>query len=252
MNDAVDRLLVEREAMDRGFPAGVILSAAAHLVLVGGSLLAAVFGPKEPLLRVADGFSVALPPGGGGSPNVEPPAEAPATPETAPVTAPPAPKPEAARILKPPKDEKRKGLPAPDAKKSKKVEKPQPPAPRAGVSGGTGTSTKTPGIELGPPGPGAPGGTDMLGDWYLAGVQRKVWMLWTQQIRPVTTLPVIVSLTILADGNVTDVNVVQSSGISLVDRAAQRAIQSAAPFGPLPKAYGTDRYSLTATFRPTS
>ena len=34
MNEAVDRVLEEREAMDRGFPAGVVMSGLAHLLLV--------------------------------------------------------------------------------------------------------------------------------------------------------------------------------------------------------------------------
>jgi len=51
---------------------------------------------------------------------------------------------------------------------------------------------------------------------------------------------------------VTDVRVVQSSGVTLLDLAAQRAIASAAPFGPLPRNYGTDRYTIQALFKPTS
>jgi TonB family protein len=251
VNDAVDRLLVEREAMDRGLPAGVMLSITAHVALVGGSLLAAILMPKAPLIQVADGFSVALPPGGGGIPNAPAPAPLePAAPAVTEPAAPPASQPPQ-KILKPPKEEKRKGLPEPDAKRSKKPEKSPPPVPRGGVAGGTGTSTQTPGLEFAPPGPGTPGGTDLLGDWYLAAVQRKIWVLWTQQIRPSHTQPVVVRLTILADGSATDVEPIQSSGISLVDRAAVRAILSAAPFGPLPRNYGTDRYTITATFRPT-
>lgn len=260
MNDPVDRILVDREAMDRGFPAGVILSIAAHVALVGGSLLVAVLAPAKPLINVADGMAVPLPPGGGGKPNVEPPAPAPQAPEPPPTVAPEPPKPEPEpetvkpQVIKPPKEEPKKGLPEPDAKPQKKKPTPTPPPARSagGVPGGTGTSTQTPGLEFGPPGPGVPGGTDLFGDWYLAGVQRKIWLLWTQQIQPDFQQPVTVRFTILGDGSVAETSVVQSSGISLIDRAAMRAVQTAAPFGPLPKNYGTDRYTIQAVFRPTS
>ncbi len=254
MNDPVDRLLAEREQIDRGFRGGVVISLTAHLLLLAATVGAAIFGPKKPVLQVMDGFTVPLPPGGGGVRSTAPPAPAVTTPakpdpepETPPATVAPAPK-----ILKPPKDEPKQGLPELDARKGKL--KPTPtPAPRAGgVAGGTGTASATPGLEFGPPGPGVPGGTDMLRDWYLAGVQRKIWMLWTQQIRPAAPQPVTVSFTIAADGTVADVRIVQSSGIYLLDSAAQRAVYSAAPFGPLPKNYGTDRYTIQAVFKPTS
>jgi len=248
VNEPVGRLLAERERMDRGFQASVVLSVAAHLVLLGTTVAAAIFGSKPPALQVQDGFAVPLPAGGGAARNVEPPAAAKPEPEATqvpPATAPPS------KILKPPKDEPRKGLPELDAKKSKA--KPTPaPARSGGVTGGTGTAAQTPGLEFGPPGPGVPGGTDLLGDWYLAAVQRKIWLLWTQQIRPSAPQAVTISFTIAADGSVSDVRVVQSSGIYLLDSAAQRAVYSAGPFGPLPRNYGTDRYTIQAVFKPTS
>jgi protein TonB len=254
VNDPVDRLLAEREQMDRGFQASVVISVAAHLVLLGTTVAAAIFGSKPPVLQVQDGFAVPLPPGGGGMRSTAPPAPAVTTPaqpepekDVPPPTVAPPPK-----IVKPPKDEPKQGLPELDAKKSK-VKATPAPAPRSGgVAGGTGTAAQTPGLEFGPPGPGVPGGTDMLGDWYLAGVQRKIWMLWTQQIRPSAPQPVTISFTITADGSVTDIRVVQSSGIYLLDNAAQRAVFSAGPFGSLPKNYGTDRYTIQAIFKPSS
>ena len=99
------------------------------------------------------------------------------------------------------------------------------PRPRAGgTPGGRGTSAATPGLEFGPPGLGVPDGTDTGGDWYLAGVQQKIWMIWTQQIKAGFTQPVGVTFTILADGTVADVRVTQPSGATLLDIAAQRAV----------------------------
>jgi TonB family protein len=119
------------------------------------------------------------------------------------------------------------------------------------VRGATGRASATPGIELGPPGPGVPGGADG-GDYYLASVQQKIWTLWTRQIKSGFTRPVTVSFTILSNGAVEDVRVVESSGASLLDFAAQRSVLSAAPFNPLPKDYGTNRYTIQAIFRPTA
>ena len=39
----------------------------------------------------------------------------------------------------------------------------------------------------------------MMGDWYLAGVQRKVWTIWMQQVRANFTQPITVQFTILPD-----------------------------------------------------
>jgi TonB family protein len=255
MNDPVDRLRSEREQIDRGFKASVVISVAAHLLLLGSTVVAAILGSKAPPLQVQDGFAVPLPRGGGGVRSAAPPAPAPTLP------AKPAPEPEAPpdtlaapppKILKPPREEPRKGLPELDAKKGKARPTPAPAPRSGGAAGGTDASPRTPGLEFGPPGPGTPGGTELLGDWYLAGVQRKIWMLWTQQIRPAAPQPVTISFTIAADGSVGDVRIVQTSGIYLLDSAAQRAIYSAGPFGPLPRDYGTDRYTIQAIFKPTN
>lgn len=268
MNEAVDRVIEQREAMDRGFPAGVVLSAVFHLLLVGATFGAAWLGPREPLLRVADGIAIPLPPGGGGPLEPEP---APAAAPPAPVPqepAPPAPAPEPPpKVMKPPKEEPRKGLPRPDAKKVKpKPEKGTsptrfagPPSPErtpasSGAAGGTGANSATPGLGLiGPAGPGVPTGTDPLGDWYLAGVQRKIWLVWARQIKTGFIQQITVAFTILADGSLEDGSVrpVQASGVQLLDNAALRAVYSAAPFAPLPKTYGTNRITIQAVFQPT-
>ncbi len=254
MNEAVDRVILQREAMDAGFPGSLGLSIAAHLLIVGGAVAAPYLLPRQPPLRVADGFAVALPRGGGGSVEPGAPAGAPAPP----VDNPPVPIAELPpKVLKPPREEPRhpKGLPDLNAKKGTKPEK----APRTGeaktvegVRAAAGASPRTPGLEFAPPGPGLPTGTDTGGDWYLAGVQQKIWVLWNQQIKTGMTQPVTVSFTIQADGTVTDIRVIQSSGALLLDRAAQRAIDSAAPFGPLPKDYGTNRITIEGTFKPAS
>jgi TonB family protein len=249
VNDPVDTVLLEREALERGFTGSLLVSGLGHGLLIGGALLAGWLASREPPIKIAAGFAVSLPPGGGGTPNAAPAPPAPAPPAPI-VTQPPAPKPEPPpKIIKPPQEPVRKGLPDPDVKGRKTRERPTP-AP-AGMPGGTGRdATATPGFALGPPGPGVPGGTDPFGDWYLASVQRKIWMLWAQQVRSGMRQPVIVSFTILANGSVADVQVAQSSGVYLLDSAAQRAILSAAPFGPLPRDYGTNRITIQGIFKP--
>jgi len=265
VNDAVDRLIVERAAMDAGFPGGVGVSVAAHVAVVGLVLLGQWLFPAGPPIKVADGFAVILPRGGGGAPVAAPPAPAPPAPES--VTPPaPAPVEKPPDVIKPPKEPPPKNrLPEPNAprSKSKKPEK-EPPvtgarprgvderATAGGTRGGSGTASQTPGLSIGPPGPGVPDGTDTGGDWYLASVQQKVWMVWTQQIKTGFNQPIGVTFTILADGSVTDVRITQTSGAALLDLAAQRAIFSAAPFAPLPKEYGTNRKTIEAIFKPTS
>ena len=267
MNDAVDRLIVERGAMDHGFSGGLLLSVFAHLGLVGVAIAAPYMRPKTPPIRVMDGFAVPMPPGGGGTPNAQPAPAVSTAPDPAPAEPDPPPAVKPPDVIKPPSktEPKKTGLPELNAKaKKSKKDVPDHPATSAsnppttktaaksGAPGGTGTGQATPGLEFGPAGPGVPGGTDWLGDWYLAGVQRKIWSLWTQQIRSEFTRPITVRFTILPDGTVGSVDTVESSGSAMLDMAAKRAVYSAAPFGPLPKTYGTNAYTVQAVFKPTS
>ena len=257
MNEAVDRLLSERAALDRGFSHGLAVSGLAHALIVVAAFAASLISARRPLIHIAPGFVVPMPPGGGGSPSSEPPAPAPPAPP-APQPQPEAPKVEPPpKIIKPPKEEPKKGLPELDAKKNKKPTKATPTpgraaAPPGGAPSAAGRNSQTPGLEFGPPGPGVPGGTDPFGDWYMAGVQRKIWTIWTQQIRGEMPQPVTVRFTILADGSVEDAEVVQSSGAYLLDNAALRAVTTAAPFSPLPKNYETTRLTIQAVFKPIS
>jgi TonB family protein len=246
--DAVNQVIQRRETLDRGFSRGLLLSVWGHLLIVGVAVAAPLLLPKQPILRVVHGQIIPLPPGGGGSPKVEEPARAaepepPASQPQPPVSEPQPPP----KVKKPPKKTAApsKGVAPLDSKKKPRRRRAQPTA-------GSGAASQSPGLEFLPAGPGAPGGTDLYGDWYLASVQRKIWMLWNQQIRGGPQLAVRVRFTILADGAVEDVQVISPSGVYLLDQAAQRAIYSAAPFGPLPKHYGTRRYTILANFTPTA
>jgi len=252
VSDAISRLLSERESLEHGLPATLVLSVSAHVALVGAALILPMLLPQEPMLKVADGFAVVLPRGGGGmpaapAPKVRAPAAKPEPVESA------APPPAPVVLKPPPKAEPRPdALPLPNARGARRPATPPPvraTAPQAAASGAAGA---TPGLELGPPGPGVPTGTDSGGDWYLAGVQQKIWMTWNQQIKAGYTQSVGVTFTILPNGQVTGVRVTQPSGVSLLDMAAQRAILNAAPFGPLPREYGHNPRTIQALFKPTS
>lgn len=267
MSDALNRVLAEREALDTGFGRSFAFACTAH-----GAVLAAAFGaalllPRKPPLSVSDDglFMVVLPRGGGGTTTTEAPAPPPpAARESAPEAPAPAVQP-APKIIKPPKlEQPRRGLPEPVSKPARRpVAKPTPapvargaaaggvPGGRGAVVGGTGTSSATPGVEFGPPGPGVPGGSDLGGDWYLAGVQRKIWLIWMQQLQSGFTGSIRVSFTILADGSVESVRVLEPSSVAQFNLAAQRAVVSAAPFSPLPKTYGTNRFTIQVIFKPT-
>jgi protein TonB len=274
VSDPLDALLDQRAHQDRGLRPMVIASVAGHLVFAGAMVVAPMFVRPPRIEMVQDGIVIALPPGGRGTPNPapgegpEPPATqavAPPPSTTPPVTEAPAPPPPT-QWVKPPQETKvpKDAIPPLEDKRNPRT-KPTPPPAAARAPGkpgpspaattasrGTGTTADPLGLPIGVPGPGVPEGTDYSGDWYLAGVQRKIWVLWTQQAKPNFEAPIGVTFTILADGTVTDVRVTQPSGISQLDFAAARAVQTAAPFTPLPRHYGTERYTIQAQFRPTS
>jgi protein TonB len=267
VNEAVDRVLEEREAMDRGFPAGIVMSGLVHLLVVGSAFVASWLAPRRPALEVMPGFIVPLPRGGGGpaAPDPAPAAVPPVTTPAAPAPEPPAPAPPP-KVIKPPKEEPKKGLPPPDAKRTKpKPEKSAPPrytgppAPERTTSkpaaSGAGTSVAPGGVGIigAPPGAGSPTGSDVAGDWYLAAVQQKIWLIWTRQVKSGFSQPITVSFTILSDGSLESdsVRIVQSSGVQLLDNAAMRSVYSGSPFGSFPKTYGTNRITIQALFQPS-
>jgi TonB family protein len=238
------------------------VSLVGHLALIASAVILPHLLPRKPPLWVeVDGFAVVLPRGGGGSPTATaPPAQAPVARQAPEPKAEPAPP----RVLKPPTEAPRPdAIPTLDSRRTarKKPEPAAPPlratvgapaSPRGGTPTGQGAASTTPGLEFGPPGPGVPDGTDTGGDWYLAGVQQKIWMIWNQQIKAGFTQPVGVTFTIQPDGSVTDVRVTKPSGAALLDMAAQRAVLNAAPFGPLPRENGQHPRTIQALFRPTT
>lgn len=262
MIDPVLRVLEDRRArIDEGASRGLAFSATAHLSLLFAVLVAVWLAPRKPMFKIAEGIAIPIVRGGAGQPIPPPKVETPPNPEP-PKPDPPKPEPPKppppAPLIKPVKEQEKKGLTPLDAKTTKK---PEPASTPVAAAAGTPAPEKpketpapapTAGLALAPQGPGAPNGLDAAGDLYLAGVQRRIWQRWQAELRGEGHAGVTVSFVILEDGSVEEVALVQTSGSSLIDRIAQRAIQLAGPFSPLPKSLGKDRYQIHVEFRPTT
>lgn len=155
---------------------------------------------------------------------------------------PPEPKTDATKI---PKFEKEK--PLPPSPKSRTLTKEAPPADNA-VPYGKGGNPDLPTGYSQTPGVGSPGGsvagagnTDFTSryGWYIAAAKRRVAPNWNllfldPSVRNSRTLHCVIGFTINRDGSIKNLHVEQSSGNSSWDTSGLRAIQSSAPFSPLP------------------
>ncbi len=180
----------------------------------------------------------------------------------------PAPEPPAAverpKIEKPPEEapppppsEKAVLLPAKEDKKKKPT---PPPVSRPGKSSGPAVSLPSAGDESATatgPAAGA-GGTAGVGGFkidqadfnypvYIERLALIIGLNWFKPTQAVTTNPV-VHFQILKDGTIADARVVQSSGLSFVDRAALRAVLASSPLPPLPAEYGRQEIGIQVVF----
>jgi len=149
---------------------------------------------------------------------------------------------EAAKVEEPkvpPKKEEPK-VPVPkksDAKTQGEAKK-EPPAENAaekplGVSVGIGTADGT-GIAV--------DAANFPFSYFLAAIERKVSDNWFSAVAEnAAGLSCVVYFALMRDGSVSDVRLETSSGNVYFDRAATRAVKSAVPFPPLPRAF-TDAY----------
>ncbi len=206
-------------------------------------------------------------------PEPEPPAPEPPAPEPEPVPEPPASRPEVAR----PTVENRDRMPVPDARARRRAARPE--RPESGLRGrdaawadsarletrrpvdtssrptrrpsNTGAADRqasgNTGIGLG----GTPGGTRFDQDFEYAFYQRqmiaRIQANW-QQIPVRGRATVVIRFTIFRDGAISDAEVETSSGQSLLDRAALRAVVLAEPLPRLPDSYPRDRVGVHLLF----
>lgn len=86
--------------------------------------------------------------------------------------------------------------------------------------------------------------------YYLA-LKRKIELVWEYPYKARQTGVqgrLLMRFVINQDGSLAEVKILRSSGVTLLDHEAVRAIQNASPFPPLPARMNTERLSVTATF----
>jgi protein TonB len=87
--------------------------------------------------------------------------------------------------------------------------------------------------------------------WYVAAVRNRISSNWLLSAvsSSITAAPrIVLNFDILRDGSVTNVQMVQSSGIPEVDRSALRAVLASNPLGPLPADYSGNKVSVEFYF----
>lgn len=283
MSVAVDQILAKRARRTGRRPEAASLLAALLLhatAITAVLLLPRLAPPPEPLEFVP----VTILPAqalGVRRPAARPRSETPRPPEPEPAAekpAPPAPEPE-------PVQEDVPVLPDPEKKPEKKPEKPKPAAsddtarrprrpepatePAPGAGGATGTNpagTAAQGDPEGEPGrrgspTGNPLGTSAFGSeiagldnpdftygYYIDQLLSAIDANW---VRPSLggEVRAIIHFRIERNGKISDLRVAESSGYNSFDLAALRAVQNAAPFSPLPRAYRHDSLGVNLIVR---
>jgi TonB family protein len=227
MMDPVTAALVQRQKLEPGVVAGLWFAVIGH-VLIACIMLATLARPSPvtwkivPIIPLPVGeLSGGLTPAGSGDLDLSPDV-----------------------VRKPRSPARAKGLPLP----SKTPVRPAESASR-GTDGGQ--------VQSGPGQGSVVALGDPLGDtgplsWYLAGVRSKIWSTWAAEIRGNAPGAPEVEFTILADGSLASLELVQSSGDRLLDMAAKRAVYAAFPFAPIPRDAGRQEIRVRAIFRPAS
>jgi len=217
----------------------VLVSLCAHVIFVAALILVPSLRPRKPFPDNPIVVDLVAAPRAAARVQSPPPA-----PETPPA--------EGVRLetREPPKV-----TPLPE-KPEKRVEKPDPP-PRP---------TRTPPVDRGDPAPGEAAGIvgelgggalaglgsdDVQFAWYRDSITAAFRSQWRRPILSGQVEPIEVRLTfeILRDGSVRDLQVDQSSGLAVFDRAALRAVSDAAPLPPLPGAWREPTLHATWVFR---
>lgn len=235
----------ERAGTDDSFRKMLLWSGVGHLVLFVLIATASKLGAQKPGLPVPDAVWVVGGPaapgeGAGAAPSTKPPAPKPKPEEREP------------RVVRPTKEE-RDQLPLPDAKPARG--KPTPPKPPSGLVGKDAASAPSAQLKeeggMGGLGLGASGGSPFDSpfeyDYYVFQMLAKIRSHWTRH--PVRgTVTVQMGFTILRDGHLEDIVVEKSSGVELLDRAAERALYLSDPLPPLPNTYPRDRVGVHLLF----
>lgn len=104
------------------------------------------------------------------------------------------------------------------------------PAPTASASAPSGSGGGSPGAGI---------ATDMPNfpyPWYISQVRASLWNLWSSRM-PKESGQCVIEFSILPNGGIVDLRTEESSGDATFDLTAMSAVQDAAPFPGLPKAF---------------
>ena len=167
------------------------------------------------------------------------------------------PEPEEQKVVQPaPPPEPEEQTPAAgDVEFSKKAEPtpakedPAPAAPSDPAPEETSDDTAATGERVGDAGAGVSGGGEIsLFGWYQSSVSRALYSTWRRPLLAGLREPLAVkiSFNIQKDGSVANLQVVESSGVDLLDRSALSAVADASPLPRLPPAWRDS--SMTAAY----
>lgn len=243
--DAVGAILAEKEREEFPWAAGVSLAVALHAAILGAFFASSLAQP----LRLSPPRAVAVRILSAGSIRGEASRAAPPEParpriEKPPEEAPPPPSQKA--LLLPAKEPKKKPTPAPPARATA-PRGPDVTLPSSGEGQGGGAAASTAGAG----GSAGIGGAqfdqpDFKYDYYIEAIQIALSTNWFKPT-PTIQVPPKVHFRINRDGSVADSEIVRSSGLAFVDRAAVRAVL-ASSFPPLPADWAGPYVGLTVTF----
>jgi TonB family protein len=205
--------------------------------------------------------------GGTGRPAAGKPAPAPKKETLRDLTVPQKAQPESKPAMRYPVEKPKREPKAKVEKKSAITKPPASPQDQAaqsgtaeGTEGGTGMGSglrigggEGPGGGFGPGGPGyGPGGlANFPFTYYLNIITERVSSSWfTSLVDPGVSgsFQTIIYFRIEKSGQITDVKVEQSSGITPLDLSAVRAVKASAPFPPLPREYGEEYLGIHLIF----
>jgi len=224
-------------------------SGAVHGLLFTSFALASYLGASGPALPAPHvgmfinlGESGPIQGAGGGSPTPPAPEPEPEPPKNEP------------KVVRP-TVEQREELPMPDAPEKTKPrwEKPKQDSGLRGADAASAESAplrgnaRAPGLGLGGAGGSSAFDQDFEYAYYVQQMLGRIHQHW--QRTPVRgTAVVIVRFTILKNGSVANVEIEQSSRVSVLDRGSMRAVLLADPMPPLPNSYPRNRVDVHLRF----
>ena len=262
--EALTRSLIERSrTIELSFPSRALAaSAALHLAVLLALVLTPSLLGKGP--REVEFVDVALIPAADLAPGPQPRPAARRTPPPAPEPEPPAPEPE-------PEPEIPTDIPILPKKVEEKEPEPAPPQPEPEPSaeeaepeeetpepGETLTGTeRDPRLRAASSGSSADSALaafddpDFVYSYYLDRMLQLIQQHWR---KPSVSRPIecVLHFRIQSDGQVTELQVRESSGLRAWDEAARRAVQSASPMQPLPRGYRQSSLGVTLVARNSS